>query len=165
MVLRIIHESCRDQTVHRAEHQCGGGEDGDEVGDAGVRDQPQIDHGHLPGDMREGGKDAVRDRAEPALRQVHAQREHGEAAYGACEAQEESRREEVAEQQAARHHAQQRYPCRRAPAVACQDDQRDDIGQPGFDAGQRRGDGVLQHGEAERHRCHARDVVVFGGGV
>ena len=43
--------------------------------------------------------------------------------------------EEVAEQQAARHNAQQRNPCRCTPAEACQYDERDDVGQSRFDAG------------------------------
>ena len=130
-----------------------------------MRDQPQIHHQHLSGDVRESGVDAVADRAEPARRQMPGKGQHDQAEHCAGQAEKKSRRQKIAEQQAARHHAQQRYPRRRAPAVTRQHDQRDDVGQPRFDAGQRRGDGAFQYRQAERHRRHARDVVVFGGGV
>jgi hypothetical protein len=55
--------------------------------------------------------------------------------------QEKAGGKEEAEQQAAGQDAQGADPDRRAPAVAGQHDERNDVGQPRLDAGQRRGDG------------------------
>jgi hypothetical protein len=80
MFVRIIHETRGDQAVHGAEYQRGGGKDGDEIGDAAVRDEPYIDHGHLSGDVGEGGEYALAHRAEPAVWQVLRKRQYDEAA-------------------------------------------------------------------------------------
>lgn len=53
------------------------------------------------------------------------------------QAQEETRREQLAEQQAGGEHAQQRDPGSLAPAMAQQDQQHDNVGQARLDARQR----------------------------
>src|SRR3989338_1649800 len=98
-----IHETRRDEAVYLAEHQGGGSEDRDEIRDAGMRDQPQIHHQHLSGDVREGGVDAVTDRAKPAWWQVLREGQHQQAEHSAGQAEKEAGSQKAAEQQAPRH--------------------------------------------------------------
>ena len=130
-----------------------------------MRDQPQIDYQHLPGDVCEGSIDTVADRTEPACGQKLGNGQYEQAEYRSGQTEKESRRQKISEQQTACHYAQQRYPCRHTPAITRQHDQRDDVGQAGLYAGQRRGDGALQYRQPERNCRHACDVVIFVGGV
>jgi hypothetical protein len=90
------------------------------------------------------------------------QRQHAEAAQCTGQREEKARREELADHQAAGHHAQQADPGRIAPAVARQHHQHDDVGQPRLDAGQGAGQRRLGHGKRDRRRRIARDAVVVG---
>ena len=77
--------------------------------------------------------------------------------------QEEAGGEEVAKQQAAGQHAQGADPDRCAPAVANEDDEGDDVGQPRLDAGQWRGDCGVDQRQADGRRGQPGDAAVFGG--
>jgi hypothetical protein len=85
-----------------------------------VRHQPGAGQGDLPADVGEGRQHADRHRAEQARRQVLRQSQHAQAAQRTGQSEEKSRGEELADHQAADHHAQQADPGRIAPAVAHQ---------------------------------------------
>ena len=128
-----------------------------------MRNQPGAGEQQLAADVGKGGEDGQADRAEPALRQMLRGAEGEQAERGAGERQEEAGGEEVAEQQAAGQHAQGADPYRRAPAVAGEDNQGDDVGQPGLDAGQRRRNGRIDQRQPDGRGGQPGDAAVFGG--
>jgi hypothetical protein len=101
--------------------------------EAVMRNQPASCQHQLSADMRKGGEDAPADRPEAAARQVNRERQNEQAEQRAAQAHEESGREKMAEQQAAGEDAQAAHPGSRGPAVARQDDQRDDVGETRLD--------------------------------
>ena len=130
-----------------------------------MRDQPQPGEQQLPADVREGGENAPADRSEPALRQANGEGQHDQAEHRASQAHEETRREKLPEQQTTGKHPQAADPGGSNPAVACQDDQRHDIGQPRLDAGQRQGNRRIDQRQTDCRRRQLRDAVVFGRGT
>jgi hypothetical protein len=91
-----------------------------------------------------------------------AKRQDEQAEQRAAQAHEEARREKVAEQQAAGKDAQAADPGGGDPAVARQDDQRDDVGQAGFDPRQGQRDRRVDQRQADRRRRELRDAMVLG---
>ena len=115
-----------DQVEHRREREHWG-----EVEHPVVRHQPQARDHQLCADVGEGGKDAVGSPAEPAVAGRRTARPSDTRLASAPERlQGRSRGEELAEQQAAGEHAQQRHPHRLRQPQRASTTRVTDVGQP-----------------------------------